>query len=60
MMNLGQLLFTESASELGQVPMSCDQILSLVPYFSQVWLTYYLMLWVFNRNISSLMNGFVS
>ncbi|XP_027339635.1 actin-104-like isoform X1 [Abrus precatorius] len=61
MTNQGQLLFTESASKLGQVELDGDIVLhapSLVPYFSQVWLTY-LMLWVFNREISSLMNGFV-
>lgn len=62
MMNLGQLLFTGSAFELGQVEMGGDGVLrapSRVPYFSQVWLTY-LMPWFFTRNISSLMNGFVS
>lgn len=61
MMNLGQLSFTGSASELGQFEMGDAQLLcalSLVSYFSQVWLTY-LMLW-FSIEISSLMHGFVS
>ena len=61
MMNLGLLSSTGSASDLGQVEKDDDPVLnapSLVPYFSQVWLTY-LMLGVFNRAISSLMGEWV-